>query len=175
MTGMDKNIYDLLADVLEYPRPGIAGQAKACSRALGSVSGNAKDHFETFSRFCASVPISRLEELYTDTFDLQALCCPYVGFHIFGEDRGRGMFMVKLQEHYRAGNFQVNGELPDHISVMLRSLSHAERNNETADLISYCLIPAVNKMVSLLKDGSNPYQGVVEAARAVLELERVRS
>jgi len=169
------HMYELLADVLEYPGPGIAGKAEACSRALASVNGKAKDHFDTFSKYCMTAPISRLEELYTDTFDLQAFCCPYVGFHLFGEDRGRGMFMVKLQEHYRAGNFQVNGELPDHISVMLRSLSHEERSSETMDLISYCLIPAVKKMVSLFKDNANPYQGVVEAALVVLEQERGKS
>lgn len=175
MMRMDKDIYNLLADVLEYPTPGIAGKAGACSLALKSVNGKAQDCFKTFSKYCTTVPVSRLEELYTETFDLQAFCCPYVGFHLFGEDRCRGMFMVRLQEHYRARNFQVNGELPDHISVMLRSLSHEERSSETMDLISYCLIPATNKMVSLFKDNANPYQGVVEAALVVLEQERVRS
>jgi nitrate reductase delta subunit len=172
---MDKNIYNLLADVLEYPTPGIARKAGACSLALKSVNGKAQDYFETFTKYCKTVPVSRLEELYTDTFDLQAFCCPYVGFHLFGEDRGRGMFMVRLQEHYCARNFQVNGELPDHISVMLRSLSRQERSIETRDLISYCLIPAVKKMVSLFKDYANPYRGVVEAALVVLEQELVRS
>jgi nitrate reductase molybdenum cofactor assembly chaperone NarJ/NarW len=174
MMRTDKNIYTALADVLEYPTPEIAGRAEACALALASVNGKAQDHFERFSEICTIVPVSRIEELYTDTFDLQALCSPYVGFHLFGEDRGRGMFMVRLKEHYRAENHQVNGELPDHISVMLRFLSHAEPNNETMDLISYCLIPAMKKMVSLLKD-ANPYREVLEAALIMLEQERGRS
>ncbi len=172
---MEKNIYSLLANILEYPAPGIAGQAEACNVALKSVNGKAQGHFETFSKYCLTVPISRLEELYTDTFDLQALCCPYVGFHLFGEDRARGMFMVRLKQHYGAGNLQVNGELPDHISVMLRYLSDRERSSENMDLISYCLIPAVKKMISLFKGGANPYRGVLEATLVVLEQERGRS
>ncbi len=172
MMQMNKNIYNLLADVLEYPGPGVRGQAEACSLALKSLNVKAQGRFEAFSKFCTTMPVSRLEELYTDTFDLQAICCPYVGFHLFGEDRGRGMFMVKLKEHYRKEGYPGNGELPDHISVMLRFLSHAERNNETMDLISYCLIPAMKKMVSLFKDSANPYQGVLETALVLLEPEK---
>jgi nitrate reductase molybdenum cofactor assembly chaperone NarJ/NarW len=172
---MDNAVYGLLADVLEYPGPGIKGQAETCSLALKSLNHKAQDYFDIFSKFSTTVPVSRIEELYTDTFDLQALCCPYVGFHIFGEDRGRGLFMVRLKEHYRAGNYQANGELPDHISVMLRSLSLPERSSETGDLINYCLIPAVKKMISLFKDGANPYQGVLEATLVVLEEESGRS
>ncbi len=175
MVRNDMKIYGLLANILEYPTSEIVGQAEACSSALESVSGKAKGHFEKFSKFCTTVPLSRLEELYTDTFDLQAICCPYVGFHLFGEDRARGMFMVKLKEHYRAEGHPSNGELPDHISVMLRFLSDQDRSDETMDLISYCLIPSVKKMVSLFKDGNNPYRGVLEATLALFEQEHGRS
>jgi nitrate reductase delta subunit len=169
MMPSDRDLYELLADLLAYPTPAIAEQAGACLLALEPVSKKARDHVEVFSRFCLANPVSRLEELYTDTFDLQPLCCPYVGYHLFDEDRGRGMFMVRLQEHFRAGNHQLNGELPDHISVMLRSLSGREGTGETRELIGYCLIPAVAKMVVLFKGGDNPYRGVLEATRMVLE------
>ncbi len=170
-----RSVFDVLADVLEYPTQTIAGQAEACLLAIDSVSRKAKGHFEKFSTFCLAVPLSRIEELYTDTFDLQAVCCPYVGFHLFGEDRARGMFMAKLKEHYHAGDCPPNGELPDHISIMLRSLSDRQRRNETMDLISYCLIPAVKKMVSVFKEDNNPYRGVLEATLMLLEQERGRS
>ena len=100
----DMKIYGLLADILEYPGPRIAEQVQTCVAAFKPMSGKARDHLEKFAKFCMTGPVSRLEELYTDTFDLQAICCPYVGYHLFGEDRGRGMFMVKLKEHYRAQN-----------------------------------------------------------------------
>ena len=175
MIQTDRNIYALLANVLEYPTSEIAGQAEACSSALGIVGGQGQGRFNGFKEFCRKNPLSRLEELYTDTFDLQAICCPYVGFHLFGEDRARGMFMVKLKEQYRAEGYPVNGELPDHISVMLRYLSIEVRGDETLELIRACLIPAVKKMISLLKDSGNPYHGVLQAALKALEAERDRS
>jgi nitrate reductase molybdenum cofactor assembly chaperone NarJ/NarW len=168
-------IYGLLADILEYPGPRIAEQAHACAAALEPMSGKAREHLEKFAQFCKTGPVSRLEELYTDTFDLQAICCPYVGYHLFGEDRGRGMFMVKLKEHYRAQNYAIHRELPDHISVMLRLLSVQARGDEIQDLISYCLIPALQKMIPLIKDSGNPYQDALQAVLTSLEMERDRS
>ena len=68
----------------------------------------------------------------------------------------------------------MNKELPDHISVMLRYVSKAVWGDETRELISSCLIPAVKKMVSLFKD-DNPYRGVLEATLVLLKTERDRS
>jgi nitrate reductase molybdenum cofactor assembly chaperone NarJ/NarW len=175
MIQTDKNIYGLLANALEYPTSEIAVQAEACSSSLSIVGSQAQRYFNGFKEFCWIYPLSRLEELYTDTFDLQAICCPYVGFHLFGDDRARGMFMVKLKEHcYRAGSYPVNGELPDHISVMLQYLSIVVRGDDTRELINSCLIPAVKKMIPLFKNSENPYQGVLQATLKVLETERER-
>ncbi len=171
MEGIDGNIYVLLADILEYPTPMIAEQAKACENALAQVDGQASKHLSEFGEYCVNNSLSRLEELYTDTFDLDAICCPYVGFHLFGEERTRGMFMVKLKEHYRAQNYPLNGELPDHLSVMLRFLAGAAESGETRDLTRYCLIPALGRMISLFKDKENPYGGVLRALLAFLETE----
>jgi nitrate reductase assembly molybdenum cofactor insertion protein NarJ len=35
--------------------------------------------------FAGSTPASRLEEIYTGTFDLNLVCFPYPGYHLFGE------------------------------------------------------------------------------------------
>jgi len=39
-----------------------------------------------------------MEELYTRTFDLQAVCSPYVGYQLFGDSYKRGIFMARLNE-----------------------------------------------------------------------------
>ncbi len=168
----DRNIYGLIADILEYPTARITEQTKACLGALENRSRQAGKHLTAFADFCKKTPLGRIEELYTDTFDLDAVCCPYVGFHLFGEDRARGTFMVKLKEHYAERGHPLNGELPDHICVMLRFLGGAAPGVETRELIDYCLIPAAKKMISLFNDGDNPYRGVVEAALLVLEQDR---
>ncbi len=168
---VDKNIYNLLADVLEYPTSSIGEQAMACRAALETTQRQAYKHLGRFVEFCGKTTPGRIEEFYTDTFDIEAVCSPYVGFHLFGEDRVRGTFMVRLKEHYAREGYQPKGELPDHISVMLRFLSSPERSIETRDLIGYCLIPAVKKMASLFKNNANAYREVIEAVLVVLETE----
>ena len=170
----DMKTYGLLADILEYPTSRIAEQTKVCENALEPMNGQAFKHLRTFGEYCVKNPLSHLEELYTDTFDLEAICCPYVGFHLFGEDRSRGMFMVKLKEYYRAHNYFLKTELPDHISIMLRSLSVVIADDEARDLIKYCLIPTVKKMILLFKDSGNPYKCVLQAVLTFLEAERER-
>ncbi len=169
MAKIDRNVFGLLADVLEYPTSRLSERAQACRDALSATNRPASRHLDGFAEFCGKTLPGSMEELYTDTFELEAICSPYVGFHLFGEDRTRGTFMVGLKEHYARQGLHVQGELPDHITVMLRSLSTRERDAETRDLVSCCLIPALKKMISLFRDDGNPYQGVLEVALVVLE------
>ncbi len=171
MKETDVNIYGLFADILEYPTSRISDQVREYVAALEVMDGKVKGQVEEFVGFCVKNQLSRLEELYTETFDLQPVCCPYVGYHLFGEDRRRGTFMVKLKEHYRGQDCPLNGELPDHVSVMLRFLSVAGRSDETCDLINYCLIPAVKKMIPLIKNNGNPYKCVLQALLKALETD----
>ncbi len=171
MEGTDVNIYGLFADILEYPTSRTSDQARECVAVLEPMGRKVKDQVEEFVEFCVKNPLSRLEELYTETFDLQPVCCPHIGYHLFGEDRRRGAFMVKLKEHYRGQDYPLNGELPDHISVMLKFLSVSGRSDETCDLINYCLIPAVKKMISLFRNSGNPYKGVLQALLKALEAD----
>lgn len=172
MEERDTNIYGLLADVLEYPTSRIVEQVKACQSVLETRSRQAHRHMGIFLEFCMKTPLGCLEELYTDTFDLQAVCCPYVGYHLFGEDRSRGMFMVKLKEHYRALNHPLNGELPDHITVMVRSLALQQGGEEVRDLVEHCMILATKKMIALLNNKINPYQEALKSLLATLEREK---
>lgn len=168
-------LYSLLAGMLEYPTPDISERARECAAVLGPGRGPAKEYIEGFLKFSLANPSGRLEEIYTDTFDLQAVCHPYVGCYLFREDPRRGMFMARLKELYRSRGFLPGGDLPDHLAVMLRFLSRQEPDEEARDLIEFCLVPAVNKMLALFKDGGNPYQNVLKALLMMLEAEAIRS
>jgi len=122
-----------------------------------------------FLAFAEQVPLSRLEEVYTRTFDLEAVCVPYLCCQLFGEDPIRGVFMVRLRELYRSHDFVQSSELPDHISVMLRFLSRRDWGEESLELIDYCLIPSVMKMRECFREDKNPYRRILEAVLLTLE------
>ena len=163
------DLYSLFAAILEYPTARIVEQAGNCATALAPVAKRAAGLAANFAEFCQSVTPGHLEELYTETFDLQAICSPYVGYHLFGEDRRRGEFMVRLKDYYRSQDRPLNGELPDHLSVMLKSVTWGERDGEAGELKGFCLVPAVKKMTGLFDGKNNPYHHILTALLITLE------
>ncbi len=161
------NLYHLFADLIDYPRPLLHEQVDQCATLLSSVNRDAAIHLKPFQDLLETIPISQMEEVYTRTFDHQANCCPYVGYHLFGGGRRRGIFMARLKELHRTFGFLCGHELPDHLSVMLRFLA-GRTNNDREELIALCLIPALSAMIDGLDGTSNPYRGVLQALLLVL-------
>jgi nitrate reductase molybdenum cofactor assembly chaperone len=120
------HLYRLFADLLGYPTPALAGQAQEAAAGAGVAQATALLH--GFYSFVEQASPARLEELYTGTFDLQAVCYPYVGYHLFGDSYKRGMFMAQLNAGYLERGFSAGKELPDHVAVILRFLAsvHAD-------------------------------------------------
>jgi nitrate reductase molybdenum cofactor assembly chaperone NarJ/NarW len=165
-------LYQRFAEILTYPTPSLHNQADDCVSLLPYLDTDAVSLLNEFQAFLKITTLERIEEIYTRTFDLQAICHPYVGYHLFGNGSQRGTFMVGLKEHYRTCGLSVGNELPDHISIMLRFASTCT-NAEKEDLTSECIVPAVRKMISEFEDGSNPYRGVLQALLLVLRREGV--
>jgi len=162
------NLYLLLADILDYPKQTLREQVKECAKLIEKYAGEeAFSKMNAFLSFVEDTPLSRLEELYTSTFDLQVVCYPYAGYHIFGESYKRGEFLANLNARYSAIGFSPSNELPDHISVLLRYLTKLQAEDDRHVIISECLIPAVTKMETHLTGGS-PYLNVLQSLLIVL-------
>jgi len=164
-------LYRLFADILEYPgHTDLAGQAKACADLTLAVSPEAATLLDEFRAFVEQTSPARLDELYTLTFDLQLVCYPYVGYHLFGESYKRGAFLARLNEGYRAHGFSAGNELPDHLGMILRFLSMNGEGDFSQTLVNEGVNPAVNKMAqSFGENGDNPYSGVIQALLLVLQ------
>ncbi len=108
------------------------------------------------------------EELYTATFDVTPACVAYVSIHLFGEENfKRGEFMAGLYERYSQAGFTTSGELPDHLSVLLRFVAETDEA-ERQELTEFCLLGPLGKMIAALT-GENPYRALLEAVRDVLQ------
>jgi len=161
------HLYCLFADLLGYPTPALAGQAQEAAAGAGVAQAAALLH--EFHSFVEQASPARLEELYTGTFDLQAVCYPYVGYHLFGDSYKRGMFMAQLNAGYRERGFSAEKELPDHVAVILRFLATAPEDRFGQALLQEGLIPALDTMVKAFGDQSDsPYGGAIRALLLVL-------
>ena len=161
------HLYRLFADLLEYPTPALARQAQEAAAGTGMAPAAALLH--EFRSFVEQASPAHLEELYTGAFDLQAVCYPYAGYHLFGDSYKRGMFMAQLNAGYRENGFSAGNELPDHVAVILRFLAKDPGDEFGQVLLHEGLIPAVDTMARAFDDQSdNPYAGVLRALQLVL-------
>ena len=166
----ERQAFRRLADLLDYPRPGLAETAAECVALLASSSPDAAEAVGEFAAFARQCPAGRLEEIYTGAFDLDAACHPYVGYHLFGESYKRSVFLLEIKERLRAHGVDIGSELPDHLAAVLRLLAVTEDVELADELIGMAVMPALAKMTGEDTERErHPYHGVLLAVRLVLE------
>ena len=158
-------IYSAFALILDYPKGPITGPLDDCAAELALESPDALAHLFDFQAAVAQKTHSQLQEVYTAAFDLRPDCTPNLGYHLFGDDARRGVFLAELKGRMEARGMALGVELPDHIAFILNYLDLAEE--ERSAVIEDCLLPAVTRMIEVLKDSGNPYE---HALRALLRL-----
>jgi nitrate reductase delta subunit len=161
-----RQVFEGFAELLSYPSTDPAPVARRCREVLA-----ARDSTGHLDRFLARAEAARpheMEELFSSTFDLDPACAPYVGHHLCGEGPQRGVFMARLADVYRQDGFAggtAAGELPDHVSVVLRYLSAVPAGPGRQALLEDGLVPALDKMLAAPLDPDNVYRSVLAALR----------
>lgn len=164
-------VYSLLADIVSYPQPDLETAVSECAELLAGRNPEAARELKRFLRQIEDLPPGRVEELYTSTFDINPVCAPYIGYHLFGDNHKRGEFLVRLKKDYGVYDFSVEGELPDHLAVMLQFLALLEDEQTARSLMGECLVPALDKMQGDSDRTTSPYLGVIRAILMVLRKE----
>ena len=158
-------VYSLFADILDYPERSIEKFIDDCAVELAVSVPEAYSQLINFRTAIAQKSLSQLQEFYTNAFDLRPDCTPNLGYHLFGDDGRRGVFLAELKGRMEAQGISLGIELPDHIVLILRYLDVAEE--ERLPVIEDCLLPAVSRMAEVLGPSGNPYE---HALRALLSL-----
>ena len=161
----------LFAELLEYPTSALLERAREAEALVSESNPQAAGHLRLFRQSVEGMSLNQLEETYTNTFDLQAVCHPYAGYHLFGESYKRGAFLAKLNEEYRARGYTVEKELPDHLPVILHFLATVREPDVSRVLLRDCLVPALTKMAAAFPDTGNPYGNLLHAVLMTLRAE----
>ncbi|MCL4508468.1 MAG: molecular chaperone TorD family protein [Chloroflexi bacterium] len=145
----------LLSDVLDYPQGDLRRTVSACERLAAEVAAGAVTPLALFRIWLEETPAGRVEEVYTATFDLDVSRCLYTGYHLFGETYQRSLFLIGLKEWFAAAHFSCEGELPDHLAVLLRFLAVCDDGDRRNELIQDALLPALTKILAASTGGEN--------------------
>jgi len=160
-------IYALFADILDYPERSIAKYLGECIDELTPAIPEAHAHLKGFQNAIAGKSLGQLQEAYTNAFDLRPDCTPNLGYHLFGDDGRRGLFLAELKGRMESRGIRLGVELPDHIALLLRYVNVADEE-ERLPVIEDCLLPAVARMVEVLKPSGNPYEHALSALLSLI-------
>jgi nitrate reductase delta subunit len=181
--GADRELLAAFADALAYPYGPIDEQVGHCQAEAAGLSPEAAEMLEPFRAFAETATLGQLQEAYTSAFDLDSLsdleptCYPYVGHHLFDENPKRSAFILGLNERYRRFGFAADGELPDHLIVILLFASECEDDEIVDEILSDAVVPALRGMVGHHAPTEEPrtarerYQLVLAALLATLEAQ----
>ncbi len=144
--GRPRARYDLLAELFQYPAVSFASAVSTAQAYLDRSYPRAGETLRPFTEFIASATLTEMEELYTRSFDVQAVTTLDIGYVLFGDDYKRAEMLVNLnREHREAGN-TCRTELPDHLPNVLRLITRMNDQALAEELVEKMLGPAVARM-----------------------------
>jgi len=168
------HFYEMLASSLEYPNEQWHAGLDRCQQCLTAEAPDVAAGFIEFRHKLLDLPIDRMQEIYTQTFDLNPVCTLDIGYHLFGENYKRGELLAKLRETEEPFELGQANQLPDQLPVLLRLLPKLEDEELRLALISEILIPALIKMTEALSHTDNPYRYLIEMINNSLRREAPR-
>lgn len=144
----DYKHYTLLAKLFEYPTAEIICKSSECQAGLKSEYRDAAGKLQGFVDFLNSTALYRIEEIFTGTFHIQAICYLDLGYVLFGEDYKRGEFLVNMKnEQIKAGN-DCGIELADNLVNVLTLLPRIKEQEFLEELAVRIIMPALRKMLA---------------------------
>lgn len=139
--------YPMLAELFHYPDADFADRVERAQAVLDGQYPDAACELQPFTAFAAQASVVTLEELFTRSFDVQAVTTLDIGYVLFGDDYKRGALLVNLnREHREAGN-DCGSELADHLPNVLRLLPKMQDVDLRVELVEKLILPALQKII----------------------------
>jgi len=173
VTAQSTGSYELLSRLLAYPDESFPERLTAVREELQEADPAAAAEIECFATGVEDLSLERLQELFTQTFDLNPVCSLEVGWQLFGEEYSRGTFLVAVRAMLRESGIKESGELPDHLTHILPLLDRMEEHEQKYFNDKY-VKPALTKMLNAFEGKDSPYKHVLRACDAMLSYSEAK-
>lgn len=145
--------YQSLADLFEYPDSDYPQRVrKALELLRGSYTGAAAE-LERFLQLLPADDIRTMQELFTRSFDVQAITTLDIGYVLFGDDYKRGELLANLNREHQQVKNDCRRELADHLPNILRLIAKLKDEELTRELVAEIVAPALKKMLDEFAPG----------------------
>ncbi len=122
-----RRIFKLLSVCLSYPDEDLAAAAPELSHAAAGIQERAfREPLAAFAAHLGAEPLLRLQEHYTEVFDMRPGASLNLTYHLLGDREERGRALAALLALYQDCGFEpAVSELPDYLPLLLEFLSVA--------------------------------------------------
>jgi nitrate reductase delta subunit len=113
--------------LLDYPDERMLGHRPLLRRVAGALPPAVGEPLRRFLGHVDATPAGELAAEYVSTFDHHKRCSPYLTYYAYGDTRKRGVALLRFKQVYRAAGVRLgDGELPDHLAVVLEFAATAD-------------------------------------------------
>jgi nitrate reductase assembly molybdenum cofactor insertion protein NarJ len=143
--------YTLLADLFDYPASHYKESVIQVQNYLEEEFPELANKLLPFTNFVTESSLHQMEELFTRSFEVQAVTTLDLGYLLFGDDYKRAELLVNLnREHNDVGN-DCGNELADHLPNVLRLLPKLHDEVLLKELINHFVAPGLLKIIDDFK------------------------
>ena len=159
-----------IAILLRYPDADTPKLAAALADEAMNTAHPCQEYLEAFALVARTSSQEEMAELYTRSFDLNPDCVLEIGWHLFGESYKRGQFLAMMRHHLRENDIDAGNDLPDYLPALL-DLTMKLETQDAIDLVDDCILPAMEKIQSAMKDGA--YTHLLQALFLIFTAHRM--
>ncbi|TVT51510.1 nitrate reductase molybdenum cofactor assembly chaperone [Amycolatopsis rhizosphaerae] len=106
--------------LVDYPYPELFEHVPLLREAAAGFAEPVGEPLERFLDHLEGTPAMELQSQYVATFDHRKLGSLYLTYYTCGDTRKRGMALLRFLSAYRRAGLELGeGELPDHLAVVL--------------------------------------------------------
>jgi nitrate reductase assembly molybdenum cofactor insertion protein NarJ len=139
--------YHALADLFEYPDSEYPQRVRKVIDLLDGNYAPAVVELEQFLELLPAGELTTMQELFTRSFDVQAITTLDIGYVLFGDDYKRGELLANLNREHQQVKNDCRMELADHLPNILRLIGKLQQNELLDELIEEIVAPAVAIMI----------------------------
>jgi nitrate reductase assembly molybdenum cofactor insertion protein NarJ len=148
MISKNINHYEKLAQLFQYPRVDYKEIIEEVDSVLSEYYPETLTTFNQFSDFVSNCSHNEITEIFTRTFDVQAITTLDVGYVLFGDDYKRGELLVNLNREHREAANECTDELADNLSNLLSLLPKMQNHDIRDELVEIIIIPGLIKIIN---------------------------
>lgn len=143
---MKLNQYRLISTLFDYPNEGYRELIKSVADELSVDYPSTSIELEELLKLLPT-DIYEIQELYTKSFEVQAVTSLEIGYVLYGDDYTRGEVLSNLSAEHKAVGNECGGELADHLANVLRLIPKVKEPELMTELVTLMVAPAVEVMM----------------------------